>query len=81
MVSSDSARPDYYEIRIAGRLDEGWALWFDSLQVTTKTTAESTTLTLLSGPVADQAALFGLLGRVRDLGLVLLSVNRIQMGG
>ncbi len=70
---------DYYEIRIAGRLDEGWTLWFDGLQITIEAAPGRPATTLISGPVADQAALFGLLARVRDLGLVLISVNRIRV--
>lgn len=61
-----------YEIRLAGHLDARWTAWFDGLTVSR---AEDGT-TLISGPVTDQAALHGLLGRVRDLGLPLVSVTR-----
>ncbi len=61
-----------YEIRLAGHLDARWATWFDGLTVT----REPEGTTVISGPVADQAALHGLLGRVRDLGLPLVSVTR-----
>lgn len=63
-----------YQIRIKGHLRADWADWFDGLAITLQDNGE----TLLSGPVADQAALHGLLRKVRDLGMVLLSVMRIQ---
>lgn len=65
-----------YEIRLAGRLHERWAAWFDGLSVLH---AEDGT-TVISGPIADQAALHGLLQRVRDLGLPLISVERVDPG-
>ena len=59
-----------YEIRLKGRLDCRWADWFDGLTLT----QESDGTTVLSGSVVDQAALHGLLGKVRDLGLPLIAV-------
>ena len=61
-----------YEIRVAGHLDARWAAWFDGLSVG----QQGDGTTLISGPIADQAALHGLLQRVRDLGLPLVSVTR-----
>jgi hypothetical protein len=69
--SSDSSR---YEIRIGGRLAPRWATWFDGM--TLATAGDGTTV--LSGPVADQAALHGVLARIRDLGLPLVSVTRLD---
>ena len=66
-------RPAHYEIRVGGVLDRHWSDWFDGLQVSSEAPGQ----TLIAGPVADQAALHGLLGKVRDLGLPLLSVQRI----
>ncbi|GEM_PF-387117 len=64
--------PVHYEITVKGHLDQAhWSRWFDGMRVTLK--ADGTTV--LSGPVADQAALHGILGKVRDLGLVLISVQ------
>jgi len=63
-----------YEIRLTGHLDARWAAWFDGLTVS----HEGDGTTLISGPVADQAALHGLLQRVRDLGLPLVSVTRAE---
>jgi hypothetical protein len=63
-----------YQIRIMGHLGSEWSDWFEGLSITLQDNGE----TLLSGPVADQAALHGLLRKVRDLGLPLLSVIRLQ---
>ena len=66
------AEPGWYQIRIRGHLAERWISWFDGLALTRD--ADGTTL--LHGHVADQAALHGLLNRVRDMGLPLISVTR-----
>ena len=63
-----------YQIRIQGHLGAEWTDWFEGLSITLQDNGE----TLLSGPVVDQAALHGLLRKVRDLGLPLLSVIRLQ---
>jgi hypothetical protein len=62
----------HYEIRVNGVLDGGWSAWFDGLQVSSDERGQTT----IAGPVVDQAALHGLLAKVRDLGLELLSVRR-----
>ena len=66
--------PTEYEIRLQGHLAPRWAAWFDGLSLT----AESDGTTVLDGPVVDQAALHGLLRKVRDIGLPLLSVTRLD---
>ena len=63
---------DWYQIRIQGHLDQRWASWFDGLELS----HDGDGTTLLQGHVADQAALHGLLTRVRDMGLPLVSVTR-----
>ena len=68
--------PGRYEIRLKGHLDSRWAAWFDGLSLTN----ESDGTTTIRGPVADQAALHGLLQKVRDIGLPLVSVTQIQPG-
>jgi len=72
--TSDSNRPVVYEIRIAGHLPSRWSAWFEGLAVAPGPDGT----TLLSGPVVDQAALYGLLKKVRDTGLTLIAVNQIQ---
>jgi hypothetical protein len=67
------ARPQIYQIRIKGQLDSQWTDWFEGLAITLEDDGD----TLLTGPVVDQAALHGLLKKVRDLGLSLLSVNQV----
>jgi hypothetical protein len=68
----DDPGPDagWYRIRIQGRLDPRWSSWFDGMSVTRGDDGT----TLIRGPVGDQAALHGLIGRVRDLGVILLEV-------
>ena len=63
-----------YEIRVRGVLDRKWSDWFDGFTIM----PQANDKTLLTGPVADQAALHGLLGKIRDLGLPLLSVKRVE---
>jgi len=65
-----------YHIRLQGHLDSGWSDWFGGVTVTFKDDGT----TLLIGEVIDQAALHGLLKKVRDLGLTLISVNRVNPG-
>jgi len=74
--TEDQYEPGLYEIRIKGHLDDRWAEWFEGLTIT----LEDDGNTLLTGPVVDQAALHGLLKRVRDLGMPLLSVNFVKPG-
>jgi hypothetical protein len=71
---SNSAQPLIYQIRLKGHLDRQWIHWFDGLTIT----LEEDGNTLLAGPVADQAALHGLLKKVRDLGMPLVSVSQVQ---
>ncbi len=72
--TSNRDRPETgrYEIRLTGHLDPHWAAWFDGLTVT----RQDDGTTVISGLIADQAALHGLLQRVRDLGLPLVSITR-----
>ena len=63
-----------YQIRIQGHLGSEWTDWFEGLTLTLEDNGE----TLLTGPVVDQAALHGLLRKIRDLGTPLISLNRIE---
>jgi hypothetical protein len=70
----DADKPTVYEIRIKGHLGRQWTDWFEGLVIT----LEHDGNTLLTGPVIDQAALYGLLKKVRDLSMPLLSVNSLR---
>ncbi len=70
-VQQHASQTSIYRIRVRGHVDRQWSDWFDGWQITQKENGE----TLLSGPVVDQAALFGLLRKVRDLGVPLISVT------
>ena len=72
--NSEKAQPMIYQIRIKGHLDRKWADWFSGLSITLLDNGE----TLFTGPVLDQAALHGLLRKVRDVGLPLVAVIRIE---
>ncbi len=73
---TDPGQAMTYQIRLQGHLDRQWTDWFGGLIITLEENGD----TLLTGPVADQSALHGLLRRVRDLGMPLLSVNCITPG-
>ena len=70
--------PATYAIEVQGWLDESWSDWFDDMDVVPEVTAEGTTITKLTGIVVDQAALLGLLRRLHNLHLRLLSVNQVE---
>jgi len=73
---ADPNQPNVYQIRIRGHLSDQWTGWFEGLTITLEEDGE----TLLTGPVVDQAALFGLLKKVRDLGMPLVSINCAEPG-
>jgi hypothetical protein len=73
---TDPGEPLIYQIRVKGHLGPQWADWFEGLTLTLEATGE----TLLTGPMVDQAALYGVLRKVRDVGLPLLSVVCVQPG-
>jgi hypothetical protein len=73
---TDPSQPMIYQIRIEGHLDDQWTDWFGGMTIT----LEENGNTLLTGPVVDQAALFGLLKKVRDEGIPLISINRVEPG-
>ena len=72
--TEDHHKPGLYEIRLKGHLDARWADQFENMSFTH--TSDGTTI--LTGPLVDQAALYGVLRKVRDLGLLLVSVNQIH---
>ncbi len=72
---TDPNEPMTYQIRLKGHLGSQWTDWFEGLTITLEEDSD----TLLTGPVIDQAALHGLLKKVRDLGMPLISVNRVEL--
>jgi hypothetical protein len=68
--------PDIYQIRVQGHFDRDWSAWFEGMTISNQPNGEA----VLLGPLVDQAALYGLLIKIRDLGLPLLAVAR-QRGG
>lgn len=73
-AKTDLGKPMDYQIRLKGHLDSQWTDWFDGLSIMLEEDGD----TLLTGPVVDQSALHGLLKKVRDLGMPLVSVNQVQ---
>lgn len=69
-----ASQPSVYQIRVAGHVNPQWRGWFGGMFITLLAEGD----TLLTGPVLDQAALYGLLRKVRNLGMPLLSVNRVE---
>ena len=74
MIDPPTSNAKVYEIRLKGHLEARWEQWFDGLSIMLEEDGD----TLLSGPLPDQAALHGILKKVRDLGLTLLSVNSVE---
>ncbi len=72
--------PATYQIKVQGRLNDTWSAWFDGLAVSVESDGDSPAVTTLAGNVADQGALYGLLSRIRDLGLPLLLVQHVREG-
>jgi hypothetical protein len=75
---SDDWEPDereFYQIRVQGRLDESWSDWFEGMTI-----VPESAITTLTGPVADQAALHGILDKIWNLNLALISVTRMGTG-
>ena len=68
--------PEHYQLRVKGQLDPCWSEWFDGLTIS----HEANGNTMLFGPVLDQAALYGILLKLHDLNLPLLSVSRVETG-
>ena len=73
-MANDLNQPMVYQIRIKGHLGPQWADWFGGMTITREDNGD----TLLTGPVVDQAALHGLLRKVRDLGMPLISATRVK---
>ena len=76
-MASEPVRAEVYQFVVKGHLDSEWSEWFDGLTITLLDTGE----TILSGPLVDQTALHGVLIKIRDLGLPLLSLRRLEPEG
>ena len=68
-----------YEIKVKGHLDEQWSSWFEDLTITTGFSEDGTPITTFTGPLVDQAALHGVLARIRDIHMPLISVTQIEL--
>ena len=79
MSAEDRAvkKPEMYQIKLQGRLDASWSDWFDGMTLTCEHGDDDSPITTLTGAVVDQAALHGLLSRISDLNLTLISVTQI----
>lgn len=77
-VDQEKTSAIYYRIEVAGSLSGEWAEWFGNMTLAVKHSSQGAAITVLSGPVPDRAALFGILSRIRDLGLRLISVNQVE---
>ena len=75
MSDRGKSNPRVYRIRVEGNLDRKWSDWFDGLTIAPQAGGDET---MLTGPIADQAALHGILDKIRDLGLPLLSVQQME---
>ena len=73
---SHLCQPIIYQIKLEGHLGDQWVEWFEGLTITLEDNGD----TLLTGPIVDQAALFGLLKKIRDLGIPLVSLCRVEPG-
>ena len=71
-------KPKVYQIKMQGKLDESWSAWFDGLTITFESGSDGSSITILTGPVIDQAALRGILFKIWDLNLALISVTPIE---
>ena len=68
-----------YEIKVKGHLDEQWSSWFEDLTITTGFNEDGTPITTFTGPIVDQAALHGVLARIRDIHMPLISVSPVEL--
>lgn len=66
-----------YQIKVKGKLNESWSEWFNGMTIAYKAKEDGVPITILTGPVADQTALHGLLNKIRDLGLMLVSLEQL----
>jgi hypothetical protein len=80
-VSNPVDKTTTYEIKVRGHIDSGWADWFDGMIIQTTFNRDGAPVTILTGPVADQCALSGMLVQISDMNLTLISVNPVSSDG
>jgi len=78
-LPSNPDLPASYEISVRGKLDTSWSDWFDQMTLIYNTDDDGLAITMMVGTITDQAALHGLLAKIRDLGLTILSINRVGL--
>lgn len=78
MSQSNYSGRGQYEIKVKGHLDEQWSPWFEDLTITTGFGEDGMPITTFAGPIVDQAALHGVLARIRDINMPLISVNQVE---
>jgi hypothetical protein len=79
MEQSEFSGQGLYEIKVKGHIDEAWSSWFEDMAITTGFTEDGTPVTTFTGPIIDQAALHGVLGKIRDINMPLISVNQVEI--
>ena len=72
--------PTKYEICVKGHLDRKWASWFEGMSITSDFKNSGVPVTVLCGPIADQAALHGIIAKIRDIGIPVISINLVDFG-
>lgn len=80
MPNSRVDGPAIYQIKVSGHLDRGWSAWLSGVTITYESESNDVPTTTLTGPVADQSALRGILAKLWDLNLVLISLTQIKQG-
>ena len=78
MNEANCSGPGEYVIKVKGHIDEGKSYWFEGLTMTTGFDEDGRPITTFSGPLADQAALHGVLAKIRDMNLPLISVSQVE---
>ncbi len=79
-IQPESGRHSIYEIKVRGKLSESWSEYLDGISITFEMGWDGSLMTVLTGPIIDQTALHGLLNRIHDLNLTLLSVELVEQG-
>ena len=79
MEQSKFSGQGLYEIKVKGHIDEAWSSWFEDMEISTGYAEDGTPVTTFTGPIVDQAALHGVLGKIRDINMPLISVNQVEI--